>query len=257
MSGFTDSMIDDGYTNEQDYFDHLCEESFNYQYKSMCGYDPSTEDSNENGEKDISEDCASVEDNVISRNLTLIDYVNTVREIKIDEPILVNHSLFESNLQLMGFVVSDYHVNLTDFIVSNNKIKYNTCTDKGYFANNKLIYNRLVFDNFEKEYTRYFKIIDSQFYNSNLLYRSSYLYSGVKFSIANESSQIYFHPYNNGYTRGISELGIKELKFEFYLFCDNSDVPECATNELFALCKYIFNGEIKFGIFNFYELRVS
>lgn len=156
--------------------------------------------------------------------------------------LLVRHKLLPHRYLLEGFVVEDSYFNHEDFKYNNLEIKYKETKFNDYKSYNGLIYSKLVIDGQKNPFSVYFKS-ENKFRVRNTLVYSYHDYT--------EKEGDYFIG-KDLFNRPTST---SKTTFEYYLYLNpTSELPECAANKVFALCKHFEEGQFKYALFHLHEL---
>lgn len=163
--------------------------------------------------------------------------------------LTVKHKLLPHKYLLEGFIVEDIYFNRNNFNVNGNKIHYKPINQpgsmakidkEGFAAINNLIYSKLIVDGKKSNFSDYFKRSDefvarvAEYYSGYGIYKRDEIYWTVRLNYTN---------WKYG------------LEFEYYLYdTTTSNLPECAANKVYALCKHYEEGEFKYSIFNLHEI---
>lgn len=151
--------------------------------------------------------------------------------------LLVKHPLIEERLQLIGFVVEDKYFNPDDFKIMGMKISYGD-DNLDYFALNDTIYPRLSLDAKKNHCSYYFK-------DSPLRWREAE---------GHDIAYLVGDKYRRTKNEGSPEAYCK-TQYNYYLFESSlSELPECAADNVLALCKYKANDTFKYFLSNLHEL---
>jgi hypothetical protein len=155
---------------------------------------------------------------------------------------IVKHKLTQQQFIIEGFVIEDAYYNPNDFKVDGCRIKYKF--NSLYSSLNDLIYHKIITDGKRRNAFEYFgpKSFDFMSGDENLYYN---------FDSENNS----FFYIKNG---GKAEFSINELvglDFNFYLYEHTfTEVPACAADRIYVLCKYFEDKISKYMIFNLNEI---
>lgn len=150
----------------------------------------------------------------------------------------VKHALMdEVPMLLLGFVVEDEYFEINNFKVIGNMIEYFRPDEKYYYANNDLIYPKIIVDYKKNHASVYFK-------NETCTRRDRYQ---IRHGFLVEGNYNY-SPDGKGHD-------FESNYFNFYLFSDLvSPIPECCADNIYAVCKYREENAFKHAIFNLHEI---
>ena len=153
--------------------------------------------------------------------------------------IKVKHPLMdETPLLVIGFVIEDSYFNQEDFKIVGDKIKYRIDGSKSYASYNDLIYPKIIIDYKKTHCSLFFK-------DKTLVYRGergpeeAYLSNG----------KYYWNEEGTG-----TESNLETIYNYYYFSLVASNIPECCSNSIFAVCKYREEGTFKHAIFNLHEI---
>jgi hypothetical protein len=162
--------------------------------------------------------------------------------------IKVKHPLLDETLLLLGFVIEDKYFNENDFRVKGLEISYfreylnGGEVETQYTSLNSIIYPKIIIEKKANHCSSYFK-------DQPLVWRGI---SGARNNAYLKDGKYFWEPNGSGHESWF------ETFYDYYLFKDISDnCPECAANNIYALCKYRENGLFKHCIFNFHELELA
>jgi hypothetical protein len=159
----------------------------------------------------------------------------------------VRHPLMEEEMIILGFVIEDHYFNQEDFKIKGMSIEYKVKED--YNARNEKIYPKLIIDKMKNHFSIFFGNEEG----CRIRHRKPYCFNDmlIKHILNDEHGNIISVNYRTKEGRYTKN----EPFFNYYLFDSfTSDIPECAADNVFAVCKYRENDNFKHAIFNFHEL---